>query len=409
MRIKLRTRCPFRVKDCILQSLSYTLAGFRACHRRVWILLGVTFLVIYIWRSTSDSGGCDGNQLLEFVCKEYSEKYTSGSLCHDLCISKELHLYSCYTYKNSVKNYKSGNLVFKVASNLSWRQERIEEGLQSSEFLKLVDELLQHELGNTDTSTLMNQLVLDFDTNRDGKINLGEAQNMWWVLRQPDFLNFYIFQDSVSIPHLNGTCGGISIWYNLHLSQGSTLYRRATPWPVSLLTNNAYRWTLPAWIYRARAMLSLIELAEELYDRDGVRYHLCNVDGLSLHHHGSYEVILTEDTMLLSSQQIRNKLSNITCQYAHDCILTPQCQTMCDFSSRQCSGKVTRPTLAFVCDIMEDYLLFDAPKTLKITLSRLIHRCQSLSVYTQMLDLVHSIIVLDLKNVLWNYIQNKVK
>lgn len=113
--------------------------------------------------------------------------------------------------------------------------------------------------------------------------------------------------------------------------------------------------------------------------------------------------------MLLSSQQIHNKLSNITCQYAHDCTLTQQCQTVCDFSSRQCSGKVTRPTLAFVCDIMEDYLLFDAPKALKITLSRLIHRCQSLSVYTQMLDLVHSIIVLDLKNVLWNYIQNKVK
>lgn len=62
--------------------------------------------------------------------------------------------------------------MFKVASNLSWRQERIEEGLQSSEFLKLVDELLQHELGNTDTSTLMNQLVLDFDTNRDGKVAL---------------------------------------------------------------------------------------------------------------------------------------------------------------------------------------------------------------------------------------------
>ncbi|CAG5129540.1 unnamed protein product, partial [Candidula unifasciata] len=331
-------------------------------------------------------------------CKEYSEKYTSGSLCHDLCVSKELSLHSCYTYKNSIKSYTSGDIVFKVASNLSWRQERIEEGIQSSEFLKLVDELLQHELGHTDTTGLINQLVLDFDTNRDGKINLGEAQNMWWVLRQPDFLNFYIFQDSTSIPRLNGTCGGISIWYNLHLTQGSTLYRKTTPWPISLFTNNAYRWTLPGWIYRARAMLSLVELAEDLYDKDGIRYHLCNVDGLSLHHHDSYEVILTEETMLLSSQQIRNKLANITCHYAHDCILTPQCQTM-----------FTRPTLAVVCDILEEYLLFDAPKIVKTSLSRLIHRCQSLSVYTQMLDLVHSILVLDLKNLLWNYIQNKLK
>lgn len=139
------------------------------------------------------------------------------------------------------------------------------------------------------------------------------------------------------------------------------------------------------------------------------RYHLCNVNGLSLHHLSSFEVIITGETMLLSSQQIRNRLSNVTCHYAHDCTLTPQCQTSCDYSTKQCSGKVSRPTIAHICDIMEDYLLFDAPSVVKVSLNRLIHRCQSLSLYTQKLDLVHSILVLDLKSLLWNFIQNKLK
>lgn len=80
-----------------------------------------------------------------------------------------------------------------------------------------------------------------------------------------------LLQDNTAIPHLNGSCGSISVWHYLHLNEGSTLYTRATPWPFSIFASNTYRWTLPSWTRRAKVMLSLVELAEELYEKDGVR------------------------------------------------------------------------------------------------------------------------------------------
>uniref|UniRef100_A0A0B6Y0H3 FAM69 N-terminal domain-containing protein n=1 Tax=Arion vulgaris TaxID=1028688 RepID=A0A0B6Y0H3_9EUPU len=411
MRVIHRVRCPHAIKNCFYQAPAFTVTVVRTCQRYAYILLGAMFFMLFVWWSTLDSSECDGPEVVEHVCQVYNEKYTTGNLCHELCVTKQLDLHSCYSYKDDLKRYRVDDIIFKVVDNpnLVFKEERIEEGLTSAEFLQQVKDLLLYELGHPNTDLLLKQLVLDFDINQDGKINLGEAQNMWWVLIQPNFLNFYIFQDSVSIPHLNGTCGGISVWYYLYLMEGTSLYRKTTPWPISIFTSNFYRWTLPHWSLRAKVMLSLVELVEEMYEKDGVRYHLCNVNGLSLYHHSSYEVAITDDTMLLSSQQIHNRLSNITCHYAHDCILTPQCQTSCEFSSRQCTDRIIRPTIAVVCDVMIDYLLFDTPKEIKVSLNRAITRCQSISVYTQQLDLVHSLLILDLKSILWNYIQNKLK
>lgn len=63
--------------------------------------------------------------------------------------------------------------MFRVASvpSLVWKQDRLEEGLQSAQFVGQVEELLWRELGQVDTTSLVNQLILDFDSNKDGKVS----------------------------------------------------------------------------------------------------------------------------------------------------------------------------------------------------------------------------------------------
>ncbi|KAH9500314.1 hypothetical protein Btru_073730 [Bulinus truncatus] len=115
--------------------------------------------------------------------------------------------------------------------------------------------------------------------------------------------------DSSVVPHLNGSCGRISIWHWLDLIVGDKFYHFKGPWPLSLFSKNAYRWTLLSWQKRVKIMLSLLEFVEEVYEKRGVRYHLCNISGLMLFQLPNYEIAISEEILLLSSAHIAKKLS----------------------------------------------------------------------------------------------------
>ncbi|XP_055896522.1 divergent protein kinase domain 1A-like [Biomphalaria glabrata] len=407
MRLRLRARCPSVLGEFILKCLTYIIVAFTLCQRHICCVLCMVVVVCFLWWASSDGEKCFGHELVKHVCQEYKEKNVAGDMCDSLCNEKEIDIGSCTSYSDILQIFQNGDLVFSVQNDPfhSWLIDSIVEGTKLKRFVFDVDKHIQSELGLTDTSALMSRIIGDFDLNKDGNLNLGEAQSIWRLLKQPFFLAFYVFQDSTAVPHLNGSCGGISIWHRPHLTTGDNLYHSKGPWPLSLFSSHAYRWTLPAWHKRAKVMLSLLELVEEMYEKNGVRYHLCNVSGLTLYQLPNYEVTLSEEAMMLSSNQVAKRLANISCQSSSDCTLTHQCQTVCELTTAQCTGKLIRPTLAYVCDIMQDYLLFDAPRALKSTLTRLIHRCQNMSMHLPKLDLLHSVVVVDIKTVLWNTLQ----
>ncbi|CAL1540456.1 unnamed protein product [Lymnaea stagnalis] len=407
MRLRFRGRCPLVLRDYIIKCLTILLVGVKLCQRHIYGLVCVVVIITFVWWNIGDGTGCAGTQIVENVCLAYQKKEVSGDLCDSLCNSNEIEIGSCINNADGLKIFQSANIVFTVQSETirSWEQDKIEEGTLLRRFIHHIEEFLKSELGNVDTSTLINKIIEEFDLNRDGKINLGEAQSMWRLIKLPYFLVFYNFQGHSAVPHLNGTCGGISVWHRPQMTLGTILYRRATPWPISLFTSNAYRWTLPNWYRRAKVMLSLLEFVEDINEKDGVRYYLCNANGMTLSRLPNYEIVISEETMLLSSHQVIKKLSNVTCYHSDDCVLTPQCKTTCDVSNNQCTGTLVRPTAAHICDIMEDYLLFDAPRLLKPTLTRLIHRCQAMNLRSPKLDLLHSVVIIDIKSVLWNTLQ----
>ncbi|KAI8771463.1 divergent protein kinase domain 1A, partial [Biomphalaria glabrata] len=92
--------------------------------------------------------------------------------------------------------FQNGDLVFSVQNDPfhSWLIDSIVEGTKLKRFVFDADKHIQSELGLTDTSALMSRIIGDFDLNKDGNLNLGEAQSIWRLLKQPFFLAFYVFQ-----------------------------------------------------------------------------------------------------------------------------------------------------------------------------------------------------------------------
>ncbi|GFO45561.1 protein fam69b-like [Plakobranchus ocellatus] len=196
--------------------------------------------------------------------------------------------------------------------------------------------------------------------------------------------------------------------YDPYLEPGAGhLFDRSGPgWAMGFFSNSSYRWSLPSWTKRAKVMMGLLELVTEFYDRDGGRFYLCNMDGMTLHHNKHFELSLTESSLPLSATQISTALKNITCYSWRDCAFTPQCTTLCNYKTHTCLPRLVRPTLSHACHVMTDYLLFDAPARLKPTLGRLLRRCQKLTWSMSELDLHHSLLSLELRDIIWGHIQN---
>ena len=131
------------------------------------------------------------------------------------------------------------------------------------------------------------------------------------------------------------------------------------------------------------------------------------MNGLTLFHTKKFELSLTEASLPLSGLQISNALRNVSCRSWRDCTLTPQCQTQCDYASRKCTSNLVKPTLSHACGVVFDYLLFDAPSFIKPTLNRLLRRCMKLTWSTPDIDLQHSLLALDIRDVIWGQIHHQ--
>ena len=110
--------------------------------------------------------------------------------------------------------------------------------------------------------------------------------------------------------------------------------------------------------------------------------------------------------MLLSGQQIKSRLANRTCRHSFDCQLTEHCQTTCDHDTGRCSTTLLRPTLSHVCKIVQDYLYVDAPRKIKKRFGKWLHNCYNLGRDSARPSVSHSIVVIELKRVIWDLIQN---
>ncbi|KAL8625898.1 hypothetical protein ACOMHN_012490 [Nucella lapillus] len=282
------------------------------------------------------------------------------------------------------------------------REVTLMEGMLPSEFMALLLDHLQLLLGPGDFQGLVRQLKKFADFNEDGKLSLGEAQSLWRLVHDKEFLVIFLFQHSIIFPTLNGTCGSV---FGFQFPDESKLYDKDL-FPLHLMSANAYRWFLPSWEQRAKVAVGVLDLMFDIYEENHIKFFMCDITPSVIGYTNNHEALVTDARNVFSSTMLANALQNRTCSQDHHCHFSTYCTTICDPLQRRCTGEVTKPTLWQTCLLLKEYILFDAPEKVRVTLDRLLQRCSHLIVYGQSIDMSHVILITDLKTILWDHIKN---
>ena len=144
----------------------------------------------------------------------------------------------------------------------------------------------------------------------------------------------------------------------------------------------------------------------DIYEEYNNRYLMCDIGPDQFGYTKNHDLLVSDVSGIISVDKVEKYLKNITCDSDSHCAFSKQCFSQCDVGSRRCGGTVVRPGLWFVCDMLQDYILFDAPRYLYFDLKRLLYRCAELDARHDGIDMEHAILQEDLKSVLWNEIVN---
>ena len=230
-------------------------------------------------------------------------------------------------------------------------------------------------------------------------MSLAEAKTIWALLQHNEFFIAFVFSDSDYVPQLHGFCGDT---YALDYYPKSQLYKKKEDSYLAMVFPQHYTWSFPLWGHRAKIMIGLLEFTLEVYQHGSEgSFYLCNSHEGNIGYNTQHDVRIADISKIIAKQEIQAYLSEIECSKHSDCIYTPQCQAMCDMKRNRCMGEVTHPNLRHVCKLINEYLLKNVPPQVKAELVSLLEGCDKLDSYMEM---EHSLIVNDLKSLLWKQI-----
>ncbi|XP_050389509.1 divergent protein kinase domain 1A [Patella vulgata] len=384
------------------------ISSLKTCQVKDTIVIAVTaffiFIILVIIILTSRVNQCNGKQILQKLCEEYRRNEISGSMCYRLCIDRVIHLTNCINDQQHFKTFLTpDNLLIRAPVSLLHpdSQLKLPVGLSIESFTQDSSTYLTSRLGHSSSSynhqDLINRLLQFADFNENKELSLGEVQSLWQLMNNEEFLLLYLFHKQSAMLNINGTCGSL---YGLQFHHSYMLYDKEKRTILSSLSENAYRWGLPAWKNRVKVVLGLLELADGLAETEGVRFYLCNIKPNKLGHTADHEVVLSDLSELKSSKMIADIMSNKTCGSDGDCVYTRYCQSTCDLSTGKCTGNIIQPTLWYICDIVRDYLLYDTVQPIHYDLKRYLDKC--MEVQPGMMGF--SAFLADFRTFLWEFI-----
>ncbi|PVD22324.1 hypothetical protein C0Q70_18134 [Pomacea canaliculata] len=364
----------------------------------VAVTCGLVFLLVYLWQDP-----CDGRKILANLCEEYKKGEVAGRLCYKFCYDQSIYLSYCHE-DGPRKSFMWEKMMMRVPTSLlpDHHEMTLHEGMSLTEFEGLLLDFLRSHLGPHDFSDLMFRMKLFADFNDDEKLSLGEVQSLWRLIHIREFLVLFIFQGSAVFPEINGTCGSL---FGFNFPQVSSIFTKEVSPILKLVSKNAFRWSFPSWEERARVAVGVLDLIFDIYEENHVRFVMCDLQPSIIGHTENYEAQVTDAGRILSSVMLESELSNRTCSHDNQCQYSESCTTMCDTKKQKCSGETIKPTIWQACQLIKDYLLFDAPDNIQPTLEKLLYNCMRLVIYGQSIDMSHTILVTDLKTVLWDHIK----
>lgn len=257
-------------------------------------------------------------------------------------------------------------------------------------------------------STLVDRVIALANVNQDSKVSLAEAKSIWALLQINEFLLMVALQEKEHTPKLLGFCGDL---YVTEPVGHSSLYKLEVPHYLKAvvpeaLSSNLNHWLAPAWPRRARITIGLLEFVEEVFHGSYGSFLICDASPHHVGYNAKYDCKMANLRSVASEAVVRGFLKGRRCETNADCTYGRDCTATCDRLVKQCNTEVVQPNLAKVCMLLQDYLLFGAPSELRGDLEKQLRTCVTLSGLASQMEVHHSLVLNNLKTLLWKKISN---
>ena len=234
------------------------------------------------------------------------------------------------------------------------------------------------------------------------QVSLAEAKTIWALLQHNEFFLLMVFKDDEHIPRLQGFCGDL---YAMDYVPQEYLYWKDDGSLLGHLFPGSYGWGLPAWQKRARIAVGLLEFTlDSLQHESGGEYYFCKTSERNIGYTSTYDVRVLDISHILPKEELISYLSTGQCYSDGDCEYTQHCSTRCDLKTNTCGHQLLRPNLQLVCQILQPYIMKGVPRRIVVDVVRTLDRCEHLSINTPNLELETSLVLNQLKSLLWRQI-----
>uniref|UniRef100_A0A8C6LA87 Divergent protein kinase domain 1A n=1 Tax=Nothobranchius furzeri TaxID=105023 RepID=A0A8C6LA87_NOTFU len=246
------------------------------------------------------------------------------------------------------------------------------------------------------------------DANKDGHISLPEARSTWALLQLNEFLLALVLQDREHTPKLLGFCGDL---YMMEKVPNSPLYGISLPWIVEVwipagLRRSMDQWFTPSWPHKAKISIGLLELVEDIFHGTFGSFLMCDVSTATFGYNDRHDFKVMDARYIIPEATFQERIRQQRCDADEDCLYGTDCLTSCDLTKHRCTPEVTRPNLAKACDTLKDYILQGAPSDVSEELEKQLYACIALKGSVEQMEMEHSLILNNLKTLLWKKISH---
>ncbi|XP_028987391.1 divergent protein kinase domain 1A isoform X2 [Betta splendens] len=392
-----------------------------------WLAVLVGSWVLYVQYSVY-SELCRGHECKNAICDKYRRGIIDGSACSSLCDKETLYMGRClstlpnnqvYTGswgdRDGIVRCNLGEVVhYELGEEPEPRREtpafdKPTRGTSVEKFREMVLNHLKSKLGEqANLGGFVSQVLSVADGNRDGQVSLPEARSTWALLQMDEVLLGLLLQDRGHTPRLLGYCGDL---YVTERVPHGPLYGLPLPWPlVSWVPGGVQRsidqWFTPSWPRKAKISMGLLELVEDLFHGTYGSFLLCDVAAPHFGYTDRHELRLTRARTVVPEERFRRAMRALRCETDADCVYGADCRAACDAAEKRCGGEALQPNLAKACGALKDYLLRGAPSALREELERQLYACMALRGNAGQMDMEHSLILNNLKALLWRQISH---
>uniref|UniRef100_A0A8C0WRR7 FAM69 N-terminal domain-containing protein n=5 Tax=Castor canadensis TaxID=51338 RepID=A0A8C0WRR7_CASCN len=420
-----RSLCPgaWLRKPCYLQArFSYVRMKYLFFS---WLVVFVGSWIIYVQYSTYTEL-CRGKDCKKIICDKYKTGVIDGPACNSLCVTETLYFGKCLSTKPNnqmylgiwdnlpgvVKCQMEQALHLDFGAELEPRKEVVlfdkpTRGTTVQKFKEMVYSLFKAKLGDQgNLSELVNLILTVADGDKDGQVSLGEAKSAWALLQLNEFLLMVILQDKEHTPKLMGFCGDL---YVMESIEYTSLYGISLPWVIELFIPSGFRRSMdqlftPSWPRKAKIAIGLLEFVEDVFHGPYGNFLMCDTSAKNLGYNDKYDLKMVDMRKIVPETNLKELIKDRHCESDLDCVYGTDCRTSCDQNTMRCTSEVIQPNLAKACQLLKDYLLRGAPNEIREELEKQLYSCIALKVTANQMEMEHSLILNNLKTLLWKKI-----